>query len=155
MPEITLTLGQDGRLCGLTNEDEAHLRRWHRRLESLRPGQNITFSWSEPRSGVFHRRHFAVLNEIYDNQEIFTSRKEFREWTERGARHVMVLEHGGVEYEIAKSISYDSLDDAEFLELHQRVKAFLLSHKALRKLWPHAEVGNAYQAVLFILESQR
>lgn len=155
MPQIALTLGQDGKPQGLTKDDAAHYRRWRRRVKNLAQGEVIVFSWGDPRAPEIHRRHFALLNTIFENQEVFACEREFRKWAERGARHVEVLEHGGVKFEVAKSVAYDQLDGPEFLELHQRVKSFLLSHKALRELWPHAEVGVAYDALLCLMEEVR
>lgn len=154
MPTVVLTLGQDGKPKGLSREDQAHYRRWRKRVKTLEPGQTLQFSWSVPRSPELHRRHFLMLKWIFENQETFRSAEELRKWTERGARHVEVLSGpGGALFERAKSIAYDELDDDQFRELHQRVKAYLLTAEALKKLWPHAPTENAYDALNHLMEN--
>lgn len=155
MPQIAITLGQDGRLQGLTKDDAAHYKRWRRRVESMKPGEVVAFSWSDPRAPEIHRRHFALLNTLFENQEVFACEREFRKWTERGARHVEVLEHGGLKFELVKSVAYDQLDGSEFVELHQRVKAYLLTHAALMHLWPHVDPCVSYEALKSLIEEVR
>lgn len=155
MPQIAITLGQDGRLQGLTKDDAAHYKRWRRRVESMKPGEVVAFSWSDPRAPEIHRRHFALLNTLFENQEVFACEREFRKWTERGARHVEVLEHGGLKFELVKSVAYDQLDGSEFVELHQRVKAYLLTHAALKHLWPHVDPCVSYEALKSLIEDVR
>lgn len=152
MPSITLTLGQDGRPQGLTREDQSHYRRWRARVEALKPGETIAFSWATPRTPEIHRRHFLMLKWIFENQEVFDSQEDLRSWTEIGARHVHVFYVEGLRFEMPKSIAYECLDADEFKELHKRVKDFLLSHEALKELWPHSPVGVSYAAMLHLIE---
>jgi hypothetical protein len=152
MPSIVLTIGQDGKPCGMSATDQAHYGRFRRRVMDMKPGETISFSWETPRSPELHRRHFLMLKWIFENQEVFSTDDELRKWTERGARHVEVMSAAGLVLERVKSISYAELDDDEFRELHKRVKAFLLTHEALTKLWPHAAVGHSYDAMRHMLE---
>lgn len=153
MPDIVITVGPDGKACGLGQEDQAHFRRFVRRLRQMEPGETLVMSWSVPRSPALHRRHFGMLGQIFDNQERFESEEEFRKWSERGARHVDVLEGpNGMRIEQARSISYETLDDDEFRELHQRVRRFLLSEVALHELWPHVSTAVAYDGMLILME---
>lgn len=155
MPQVTVTLGQDGRLCGLTPADHEQYVRWRNRVESMQRGEVLTFTWTPPRSPNVHRFHFALLGNIYENQEVFRSYKEFRQWVLLGAGHVTVIQACGIEFEMADSVSYEELDDDQFRDVHKRVSAFLLTEKALRRLWPHADVNTSFQAVKFMMEQAR
>lgn len=148
MPTIIVTRGDDGRLCGMSLEDERQYRRFVNRARSLPGDESLVLSWKAPRSPVFHRRHFALLNRIFDNQEVFVVRRQFRKWGEVGAGHCdWVPGPAGVMVPVPKSIDYESLDDDEFRELHLGVRAFIQSPRGLSTLWPHANEIDAWHAV--------
>lgn len=155
MPQVTVTVGQDGRLCGLTSADQELYQRFRNRVESIGPGDVLTFSWEPPRSAGLHRYHFKLLGRIFDNQEVFRSHDEFRQFVLLGAGHVIVMHACGIEFQMADSVSYEQLDDDKFRDVHKRVMAFLLTEKALRKLWPHADVNTSFQAVKWMMEQDR
>jgi hypothetical protein len=152
MPEIVLTLGQQGRPEGVTQDDAYAYALFKKRIRSLQPGQTIRFAWSEARAPKVHAAYFKALQVIFENQDRYTSMPEFREWVERGARHVEVFTAGGVEFERVKSIRHEELDDDAFRILFSRAKAYLLSAKALVHLWPHAKLGDAYAGAQALLE---
>jgi hypothetical protein len=156
MPTVVLTLGQDGKPRGMTDDDQAHYQRWRRRVQEMKPGDTLSFSWDTPRAPELHRRYFASLSWVFENQEVFTCEREMRKWVERGARHVEVIAGPeGAQFECAKSISYESLDADEFCELYKRAKAFLLSADAIKKLWPAGNVAQAYEALEAALEADQ
>lgn len=152
MPSLVLTVGQDGKFCGLTHEDQVQFKRWCNRAKEMKPGETLSFTYEIPRSQKMHSRYFVALQQIWENQEVFRSVDELRVWAEQGAGHVERLNVEGVTVERVKSISYDELDDDPFFVLFSKVKAFILSHKGLRKLWPHSPTGAAYEAAHHILE---
>lgn len=153
MPSIVITLGQDGKPCGLSRDDQAQYERWRRRVQDMEPGETLEFSWEAPRSPAFHRRYFLMLKWLFENQEVFRCSEEMRKWAERGARHVEVLGGPeGLQIEIVKSIAHTKLDDDLFKALWIRVKAFLLTPEALTRLWPHAPVAHSYEAMRHLLE---
>ncbi len=156
MPSMVITPSPDGGLMGVSEGDQRHYARFKRRLGELQPGDTLAFSYRPPRSPVFHRRHFAVLGEIFHNQEIFAGDYEFRKWAEMGAGHVAwVPGPSGVPQAIPKSIDYESLDDDEFRELHTAVMDFIRSARGLSTLWPHAKAMDAWLAVDHIIESRK
>lgn len=157
MPTITLTIGQDGKPCGLGPEDRSHYARFKEQLKAMQHGDTMEFTYAPPRNPALHRFHFKMLGWVFENQEVFTSDKEFREWVERGARHVEVVALAGVDgvqIERVKSVCYAEMDGAEFAEHHRRVKAYLLSGDALKKLWPAVEVGRAYEALAAAIDGR-
>lgn len=154
MPEIVLTIGQDGKPTGLTDDDSKAYTLFRRRIKAMKPGDIIGFSWGAARSPKVHAAYFKCLQLVFENQDRFESFVEFREWAERGARHVDVFESGGVQFERVKSIRHDELDDDAFRLLFNRVKAFLLSARSLAHLWPHAKLGDTYAGALALLEGR-
>ncbi|HET6788022.1 MAG TPA: hypothetical protein VFH49_08685 [Aquabacterium sp.] len=156
MPTIVITPSQDGGLEGASWQDKRHYERWKARVRELKPGDTLEFTWKSPRSPEFHRRHFAILNRVFENQEVFEGEYEFRKWAELGANHcTWVPGPNGRPQAIPKSIEYASLDDDEFRELHAAVKAFLRTTHALKTLWPHVSPDKSWEALDHMLEGQR
>lgn len=152
MPEIVLTIGQDGKPAGLTEDDDKAYALFRRRLKGMQPGDVLGFSWGEVRAKKVHAAYFKSLSVVFSNQARFDSFNEFREWAERGARHVEIFVSEGVEFERVRSVRHDELDDDEFRILFSRVKAYLLTDRALTHLWPHAPHGAAYEGAHALLE---
>lgn len=154
MPEVVLTLGQNGKPMGVTAEDQKAYAMFRQRIKRMEPGQTIAFSWSPARAPEVHAAYFKCLGLIFENQEPFTTFTDFREWVERGARHVEVFTQEGVEFERVLSIKHEELDDDAFRLLFDRAKAYLLSPVALHKLWPHIKTADAYAGAQAILEGK-
>lgn len=156
MPTIVVTPGQDGKLEGLSWSDKRAFARFTRRARELQEGDTLEFSWKVARSPGFHKRHFALLRNVFDNQEVFEGEYEFRKWAEMGAGHCSwVPGIDGKPQAIPKSIDYASLDDDEFRELHLAVKNFIRSPRGLATLWPHVPEQVAWLAVDNLLEADR
>lgn len=153
MPTVTLHIGDSGKLEGLSERDRKAYAKFRMRLESLRgDGASITFTWREPRSGPYHRRHFAMIHAVFSSQEQFDNEDQFRKWLEVGAGHVdFVPGPSGLMVALPKSINYESLDQAEFEPIHQSVFAFVRSDRAQQFLWPHLEPDEAAEMVESIL----
>lgn len=152
MAKVALRLDECGKLTGLTPADDRGYRRFKAKLGTMNIGDTISFEYRVPRSPKFHRRHFAILGLIFDNQERFASPTQFRKWTEVGAGHFeLVPAKDGTLYPLPLSIDYDSLDDSEFYEVHTHVIQFLRSQHATRHLWPAVSdivAGNAMEGLL-------
>lgn len=152
MPEIVLTMGQDGKPTGLTDDDTKAFALFRRRVKAMQQGDIIGFSWTAARSPKVQGAYFKALHLVFQNQERFDSFNEFREWAERGARHIEVFAACGFEFERVKSIRHEELDDDEFRLLFDRVTAFLLSARSLTHLWPHAKTVDLYAGAKAMLE---
>lgn len=156
MPTIVITRADDGKVCGLSDIDQRAYRRFKKRIDTMAPGDTLEFTWKAARSPQFHRWHFLMLRWIFDNQEVFAGEYEFRKWAEMGAGWCSWIPGpSGVPQAIPKSIDYVTLDDDEFKELHTAVKDFIRSPRGLATLWPHAEPGEAWQAVDHLMEGMR
>ena len=126
---------------GWNQSDKRGWRKIWKRLMSLEPGEFAVIEFVIPRSGPYHRRHFAILNAIFDAQERFDDLDRMRDWLSIGAGHVDWVPgaKGGI-VPLPKSISFAKADQAEFEEYHRKVMAFLRGPHAAPFLWRH--LGN-------------
>lgn len=154
MTTLTVTRGDDGKLRGLSAPDERAYRRFVHELGNLAAGDVVSFSYYFPRSGPFHRRHFAILGALFDMQERFEDPEHLRKWLEVGAGHFFMVadEHGEV-IKIPDSIAYHRLDDVEFSRHHDECVKFIRSDHARRFLWPHLSAEQTYETVETLLLS--
>lgn len=152
MSLVQLTKDHAGKLVGFGEKGERAYNRFRKAVAELEPGEMIAFEYRFPRSTAFHRRHFAVLKAFFMNQEQFSDEHQFRKWTEVGAGHVeFVPGPKGRMVALPKSINYETLDDEEFRDVHERVVEFLRSVHATRFLWPALSDLQAAEAVETIL----
>lgn len=152
MPTVTITKGNDGKAAGLTAKDDAAFSKFRLRMQNLTPQESITFTWREPRSGPFHRRHFAMINALFESQEQFDDGDHFRKWLEVGAGYCDLYPGPrGKPVAVPKSIAYEKLDQAEFEPIHKAVFDFVRSEHARRFLWGHLEDEQSYAMVDAVL----
>jgi hypothetical protein len=151
MAQVELIKDETGKLAGATEKDQRAWSKFLKRIKEL--GQSsILFEWREPRSGPFHRRHFAMLAALFHAQEQFVDDEQFRKWGEVGAGHAdLVPGPTGKAVALPKSIAYSKLEQHEFEELHKSVFAFYRSLYATRFLWPHLSDQQATEMVETIL----
>lgn len=148
MVDLVIVKGDDGRLTGLGQKNAQRYAKWQSKVRDLEVGETVEFSWKQPRSGPFHRLHFALLNAVFDSQEQFHEFEQFRMWCQVGAGHAeFVPGPKGKPVAIPKSIAYASLDDIEFKEHHEKVVEFLRSEHCTRFLWPHLPAEQASETV--------
>lgn len=147
MPTITLCLGQTGKLEGVTENDKTAYSKFLARVRTLN-GSCIKFSWSEPRSGAFHRRHFALIHSLFDAKDKFVNQDQFRKWLEVGAGFAeFVPGKDGVIVAIPKSIAYDKLDQTEFEAIQKLIFNFAQSEYVRSYLWPHLSDWGSWSMV--------
>lgn len=152
MTSILLTRNDEGKLAGV---GEKHAKAWAKlrtKLEGLEPGEIVELSHWFPRSLPMHKRHFAILAAVYDMQEQFTDAEHLRLWAQVGAGFCdFVPGPNGRMVALPQSIAFRSMDDADFLDHHERVVAFLRSPQATQFLWGHLplnEQSNMVESVL-------
>lgn len=114
MPEffMTKTLAQE--LVPDDDEARAYLKR-------LKAGDSVLVSVRKPRNLFFHRKWWALINTVFDNQDVYDNKEAMRKeiimragfWVE----HVHVT--GTISY-TAKSISFASMDELEFADLYDK-----------------------------------
>ena len=138
MPTVMLTRGDDGKLAGVNDREQRKYVKFLNRAVNLTPEDSIKFSWTEPRSGPYHRRHFSMIGAVYLAQEQFDDEDAFRKWLEVGAGYCkFVPGPSGRMVALPDSIAYDKLDQAEFEPIHEAVFQFVRSPYARSFLWGH------------------
>lgn len=102
--------------------------------KKLKIGQAYTVEVRVARNVDFHRKYFALIAyawEFLNEKELatFKTKDNFRKYLEISAGHCEVIFHPRLQefVEIPKSISFGSMDNAEFSDLYQRVKDVVLS----------------------------
>jgi len=87
-------------------------------LKSLSVGEVVRVKVTKPRNGTFHRKHFALLQLGFKNQEAFDSFDDWRKAVtiETGFYRDRKMYDGTVMRE-AKSLSFSSMDELEFARL--------------------------------------
>jgi hypothetical protein len=140
MPSVLITLDDRGKLAGFGEKGERAYGRFLAAVKKLEQGELLSFTYKVPRSPRFHKLHFVMLAALFEAQEQFADDYQFRKWSEVGAGHVdWVPGPTGKMVALPRSIDYESLDDAEFSEMHEAVKTFFRSTHATRFLWPHMD----------------
>ena len=87
----------------------------------IKIGDVYRFQYSKPRNYEFHKKFFALMDLVFQNQENYTDRNELRE--------DLIIEAGfwfektnyitGEVTRKAKSINFASMDENEFSELYR------------------------------------
>jgi hypothetical protein len=130
-------------LDGFGKDDRASWRKFWKRALNMKPGDMFEVEMVFPRSGPFHRRHFAMEQSIFDAQEVFEDYEQFRQWLKIGAAWVIWMPGpDGQIVPIAKSVSYAAADQDEFEKFHQAVMRFLHGEHAAKTLWPHMKTPS-------------
>jgi hypothetical protein len=100
----------------------------------LKIGQTYSVEVKVARNVDFHRKYFALISyawEFLNEQETatFKSKDNFRKYLEISAGHCEVIYHPRLQefVEIPKSISFGSMDNAQFSDLYDRVKDVIFS----------------------------
>lgn len=102
--------------------------------KKLRLGETYSVEVRVARNVDFHRKYFALIAyawEYLNEKELatFKSKGNFRKYLEISAGHCEVIFHPRLQefVEIPKSISFGSMDNAEFSELYSKVKDVIFS----------------------------
>jgi len=81
----------------------------------------IKISYTKQRNAKFHRKFFALVNLVYQNQEVYNNIDHLRKHlTIAAGFYDVVYDLTGCETKEAKSISFNKMDDAEFSEFYSR-----------------------------------
>ena len=89
-------------------------------MSNIKVGEIYKYKFSKPRNIKFHRKFFALINLVYQNQEHYSSIEHLRRdlTIESGYYNVRVNKFTGEEIIEPKSISFASMDEIEFGKLY-------------------------------------
>lgn len=148
MSSVVLCKDERGKLAGASPADHKKWLRFLSRFAAMAIGDTLSFVWHEPRSPVFHRRFFALLNSLFDRQESFDDVDDLRTWLTCGAGHCKFVPglEGGL-CAIPESIAFHKLEQPEFQALVDKVWTFLDTERARGVLWPHASEQSTWSAI--------
>jgi hypothetical protein len=137
---------------GDTNR-KAWARFWNGVLR-LEPGEVVEIRTHRERIGWYHRKHMAMEQRIFDEQERFEHFEQFRNWIKIGAGHVdWVPGPRGAVVPIPRSISYAKMDQGEMEAFHDAAVAFLREPHAAKVLWPKLPAQRREGAIEALLAS--
>lgn len=94
----------------------------YEKAKKIKPNEPYEFEYKKPRNYEFHKKFFALVNLVYQNQEQYTNAEHLRK--------DLLIEAGyydtrynlqGIEIQEAKSISFAAIDEIEFNEIYSAV----------------------------------
>ena len=96
-------------------------------LSKIGVGDLVRAEIKRPRNTDHHRKFFAMLNLVYENQEHYKSPNDLLEVLKIriGHCHTVQTKHG--EVKIPKSISFAAMDQTEFDQFYNRAVDWVLS----------------------------
>lgn len=99
------------------------------KVKTMKLGEEYQCEVKQLRNAKFHRKFFALINMIFENQEIYKNRDRLRKdlIIEAGFYDEWVDVYGEIKRE-AKSISFGSMKEAEFAKLYSRVVDEIIKH---------------------------
>ncbi|QIL40997.1 DUF1367 family protein [Pedobacter sp. HDW13] len=101
----------------------------YEKLQKIKPNEMVECEITKPRNYKFHKKFFALINLVFDNQEIYQHLDDLR--------HDLIVESGyfesrpnlyGEEIKKPKSISFAKMDEYEFNELYSAVLDTIIKH---------------------------
>ena len=113
--EIMLVKQLNGSLISAYNTDSD-------KIKKLKPGEFYKCKITHPRNIQFHRKFFALIKMLFDNQEIYINADRLRKdlLISAGYFEEWVDFYGEIHRE-AKSISFAKMTEFEFGEMYSRV----------------------------------
>ena len=90
-------------------------------MRRIKVGATVSCDIKQPRNIGFHKKFFALINLVFENQEIYDNIDFLRkELTMKAGYYDTYLNHKGVQKYEAKSISFASMSQEDFEDLYQR-----------------------------------
>ena len=151
MTKVHVYKDNDGRLRGVSAEDERNQRRWRKHIDSLAPGEHTEYDFTIPRDPKQSAKFMAVVRRLLERTEAYDDFDALRSWIVVGAGYM--VQNEAKEW-VAKSLAWDTMDGAEFSELFTRAETFLYSDRARQTLWRHLNAHQHAEAVKQLLESR-
>jgi len=92
------------------------------KAKKIKVNEPYEFEYKLPRNYRFHKKFFALLNLVYNNQDVYTNIDDLREDLTIEAGYYRLTENiKGQTIKRAKSISFANMDEAEFSELYNSI----------------------------------
>lgn len=117
-------------------------------FEKTKIGQDVTLTANRDRNLVDHRRAFALLDVVFDCQEIFDTKEKLRHGLTYMAGYVesVVVAKNGVTVMTPKSWSFNNMGQEEFKSLYESLITEAL--KLLPSGWTDEQLDNAVREII-------
>lgn len=146
MSDVVVFKGNDGKLEGFGDKGRRAYEKFRRTITALEIGATLKFSFKLPRSPKHHRYFFWKLAGLFDRQDRFEDSERLRSWLTVGAGYAdFVPGPDGQMVALPQSLAYESMDEAEFVDLAQKINTFLWTSYAREFLWPHLSSAQSYE----------
>jgi hypothetical protein len=156
MSAVTIMRDETGRLAGVGENGARAYAKWRKVVEQLPIGQTLTFRYHLPRSPAHHRLFFAKLGSLLARTETFDDLDKLRYWLVMGAGYFDLIPGlDGQPNAIPRSLNFDTMDEADFSELHRQVDQFLWTPRAQAVLWPELNADGRYACVDSFMRASR
>lgn len=153
MSKVVIIKNNQGKLQGLDEAGQRAYAKWRKLVETLPIGQTLSFAYRMPRSPAHHKLFFVKLQSLLGRTEAFGGLDHLRYWLTMGAGYADFIPGlDGKPNAIPRSMDFDSMDEAEFSELHRCVDNFLWSARAQETLWPALDSEGRYRCIESLLE---
>lgn len=94
----------------------------YEQLKKVPVNEPIEFEYKKVRNYKFHKKFFALLNMIYENQDVYNNIEHLRkDLTISAGFYDLRYNFEGVEIQEPKSISFAKMDDIEFSEFYSKI----------------------------------
>lgn len=101
----------------------------HEKVSKIGVGAMVKAKITQPRNIGFHKKFFALIKMVYDNQDHYKNREHLRKDLIVSAgfynEHITIW---GEVIKVAKSISFGTMDNLEFQNLYDRVTDEIVQH---------------------------
>jgi len=92
------------------------------KAKKIKVNEPYEFEYKLPRNYRFHKKFFALLNLVYNNQDVYSNIEDLREDLTIEAGYYRLTENiKGQTVKRAKSISFAQMDETEFSDLYNSV----------------------------------
>lgn len=148
MSQLVIYKNESGKLEGFGEKGRRAWLKFLKVVEGMAPGETLGFTYKLPRSPEHHRFFFLKLAWLFQRQEVFGDQGRLLDWLKVGAGHVdLVPGRDGVMVALPKSISWESLEEQEFIEFARAMNDFLWTPHAQAFLWPHLSEEQRYECI--------
>lgn len=90
--------------------------------KKIKLNEVYVYDFKKPRNYEFHKKFFALVNMVFQNQEQYTNAEHLRkDLIIESGNYDLRYDLHGVEIKEAKSISFSSMDEIVFSELYNSV----------------------------------
>lgn len=96
-------------------------------LRKFKLGAEVAVEVKQPRNLKHHRKMFALLNKVIENQERFSNPRQLLAAIQIATGYTEQVKVRGVVHEVPTSIAFHNMSQPEFDQLYEHAVDFILS----------------------------